>query len=371
MSAAWILHPNVPSTLTGLEGFRKAAFPIAAYVLMRAAWVTDARPLVRVFIVGSLPAFLFGIRQYFVPLPIDQAIVGSSGVSWETFMQASQLRAFSPTSGPFHLGMLAAAAVIAGMVMTRASDRRWVVPTAVAAATLALTLTRAIWIGTLVGSVAAAAALLASERRSSLKQRDLLSAWRIAAKAGVAILGLLVVVAAFGIATQQADRWTAFIQSSVIDPKNLWLRFEYWSSFVAPIQQSPWTGYGTSAAEDGSGSVYLAAGMLRLHLHSILSSRSSSWASVGLCCSWSGFSHILQCAVRSVTPAPISGSIAIGVLTLTLVAGITGPMLDAYPFNLLFWALAGIVVNIAAREGSPAGRFCNPGTHPAGRAEPG
>ena len=59
MSAAWILHPNVPSTLTGLEGFRKAAFPIAAYVLMRAAWVTDARPLVRVFIVGSLPAFLF------------------------------------------------------------------------------------------------------------------------------------------------------------------------------------------------------------------------------------------------------------------------------------------------------------------------
>ena len=103
-------------------------------------------------------------------------------------MQASQLRAFSPTSGPFHLGMLAGAAVIAGLVMSRASDRRWIVPTAIAATTLALTITRAIWIGAVVGSVVAVAALLISERkerRPSLEQRGPLSEWRYAARAGV------------------------------------------------------------------------------------------------------------------------------------------------------------------------------------------
>ena len=40
---------------------------------------------------------------------------------------------------------------------------------------------------------------------------------------------------------------------------------------------------------------------------------------------------------------------------LVLVSGLTGPMLDAYPFNLLFWAVAGAVVNRAASRRSDPG----------------
>jgi hypothetical protein len=44
---------------------------------------------------------------------------------------------------------------------------------------------------------------------------------------------------------------------------------------------------------------------------------------------------------------------ALGILLLVGISGLTGPMLDAYPFNLLFWTVAGLLVQ--AERPSPSG----------------
>lgn len=354
MSALWIAHPNVPNMTVGLEGFRKAGFPIIAYVIVRAAALSDVGLIARIVAIGSTAAFLWGIRQFFFPLPLDFAIVSSSGISSDTFMQAGHLRSFSPTSGPFHLGMLAGVSGIAGLILAWRSSRRWIIPAAIALVALALTLARAIWIGTAIGMAATLLPALDMTRARRLMGRSDPRPGRrsVAALVGLVILGLGLVAFVLP-ASMGADRWMGLLRS-IIDPlndRNLQLRFGYWAQFVDAIRANPLVGYGTSAAADGFGSIYAITGARYFYPHSIYFKPFLELGILGFALFVTALAGIAVCAWHGARTHTASGAIGLGTVVLVLVSGLTGPMLDAYPFNVLFWSVAGVCVNVAILTG--------------------
>ncbi len=120
-----VLNPNVPSLTVGLEGFRKTAFTVLGFAAVRLAGTRDPRPFYVIVALGSIPALLWAIRQSLVPLPIDLAIISTSGVSSISFHAGVAMRAFAPTAGPFHLGILAGTVLIIAVVFSQRAGR-WV-----------------------------------------------------------------------------------------------------------------------------------------------------------------------------------------------------------------------------------------------------
>ena len=59
-------------------------------------------------------------------------------------------------------------------------------------------------------------------------------------------------------------------------------------------------------------------------------------------------------SIRLLSTNRVLGSVSLGLLVLVAVSGFTGPMLDAYPFNLLFWTTVAFVVHLRS-AGNTAG----------------
>ena len=53
--------------------------------------------------------------------------------------------------------------------------------------------------------------------------------------------------------------------------------------------------------------------------------------------------------VRATSRAPVIGLIGGGIIVVIAVSGVTTPMLDAYPVNLLFWSTLGWLALAASR----------------------
>jgi diguanylate cyclase (GGDEF)-like protein len=71
LAALQVFNPNVPGPLVGLEGFRKTAFTMLAYLVVRLSFRQDAMPFFRIVAIGSIVAFLWAIRQSISPLPVE------------------------------------------------------------------------------------------------------------------------------------------------------------------------------------------------------------------------------------------------------------------------------------------------------------
>ena len=48
--------------------------------------------------------------------------------------------------------------------------------------------------------------------------------------------------------------------------------------------------------------------------------------------------------------APVDSAVVLGAIVVVVISGLTGPMLDAYPFNVLFWGLLGGLASLRGRE---------------------
>ena len=143
LAAVEILNPNVPSLGVGIEGFRKTAFTMVAFVVVVGWGRGDAMRFYKIVALGSVPACLFAIRQFVAPGALDLEILNSSGVSPITFHSGGVLRAFSPTAGPFHLGAIAACVTVISLGLARSGARWWIAVSVIAAVAVGLTLTRA------------------------------------------------------------------------------------------------------------------------------------------------------------------------------------------------------------------------------------
>lgn len=353
-----IFNPNVPSVLVGVEGFRKTAFTVAGYAIVRLTPGFDGERFVRLVALGAIPALVWSIRQWLAPFGVEQLIIDSSGVSSTSFHSGTVLRAFAPTASPFHLGILAGAVAIIAAVF-RTPIRVWGTVALIAAFALGLSLTRANIIATIVALAVVATVQVIRQRRP----------WLVGA--GV-LIGALTVVVALGAASSRppyrvdppptagATQTPAAGATNgaggdggiaLPDPtkdKSLRFRFQFWEAQLNAFVDQPLIGYGTSAAADGFGRLYAGRDSVRFEPHSIYLKILLEQGVIGAIVFGLLLLALGFLAVRGQIRGTPFDLIALGVIVLLLVSGLTGPMLDAYPFNLFFWIIVGGVVSGAA-----------------------
>ena len=393
LAAVQVTNENVPGVLVGLEGFRKTAFTMAAFFVV--AWRSDGSVtrFYSIVAVGSVIPMLYGIRQFFAPFPIELDIVRTADSSFITFHLGPVLRAFAPTAGPFHFGLLSAGVSLISLHLSQTS-RWWLVPALVGGLALALSLTRANLIAT--GIALSVFAIVSASRRARVVQIVMASAVVAAIAVGVAIGAGLIgeppasslrppvsptetespgspsgldTVAPTAVAptppapTPAAPTPAAPTPSPVseiitglADPladRNLQFRLEFWASHIRAIGERPVTGYGTSSAGDGFGHFYAGTALKHFAPHSL-------YLKPALELGVGGFILLLAILVRALWLSIIltrqgsqAGRIALSLLLLVGVSGLTGPMLDAYPVNLLFWGALGWVGHPEPLRGEP------------------
>jgi O-Antigen ligase len=352
-----ILNPNVPSLSVGLEGFRKTAFTVLAYVAIRLSGETDARSFFRLVALGSIPALLWAIRQSFAPLPMDLAIIETAGASEISFRAGVAIRAFAPTAGPFHLGILAGTVLVIAVALSRTVPR-WILLSLLAGAALGLSITRA-------NIIAAALAIVVM----ALLQVDLRERLRLVAfgvPAIVLALGMAVVatstpdipglpeppppVASPTTGGQgdgnggPGDGGSPVEVPSLGDDTNLQYRLIFWREQLDAFRERPLIGYGTSSAADGFGNDYEGTGSRHFGPHSVYTKPALELGIVGLVLFLTILVGAFLAILRIVKTDRLLATLAMGILVLVAASGLTGPMLDAYPFNVLFWATLGWVV---------------------------
>ena len=352
-----IANPNVPGLLVGLEGYRKTAFTMVGALVVYLA--VEGRPsrFFSIVALGSIPALLWAVRQFVAPLPLELGVIESSGVSSTSFHAGIVLRAFAPTAGPFHLGIISAAVVIISVVFAQ-RDRRWLLLAALAALVLGLTLTRANMLALAVALATVAVVALLHRARPRVVVHAVLVLVIVPATAFVASgarasgpsPSASPSSVASGASAAPSAQWTPVpptvdeVVSGIADPledANLQHRLRFWGQFVRAIAERPVIGYGTSSAADGFARLYAGTGSVRFQPHSMYFKAALELGVGGLVLLLAIFVAIGVGAVQYARRSLDIGLIVGGLATLTLVSGLTGPMLDGYPFNLLLWSAAG------------------------------
>lgn len=350
LSLIEILNPNVPSLRAGIEGFRKTAFTMLGFFIVLLSGEVDAARFFRIVALGSVPTFIWAARQFISPLAVELNTISSAGTSPISFHSGQVLRAFAPTAGPFHLGILGGTVLIIAVMLAASRSRWWLLVAAFAGMGLGLSITRA----NIVGLVAACVvlAIVASPMRERL-----MTAVRMAGPVGAALVSVLFAVGALaqnpgaspgaplpGSSSPPHGTTVGKIISTIEDPtvdKSLQFRFSYWQDFASAVGQQPFIGYGTSAAADGFDHFYEGTGSTNFEPHSLYFKAALEFGLGGLAFLLAIFAGVIVAIVRGWRFDRLTASIMLGTLTLMAVSGITGPMLDAYPVNLLFWSICG------------------------------
>jgi O-antigen ligase len=350
LAALEMLHPNIPSFGLALEGFHKFMFLGLAFFVAQAAFVD--RKFLRQFSVllliqASILA-LYGIKQFVFPSDFDWRLIGFSEPGADiSFTVAGHLRAFASTSGPFHLGIYLAGTIVLGVVLWPLAGRRQRVGLAVALLIMILglgfTVTKGNWFGAVAG---VGFVLLVGGRLRRLRRLV-----PLALAAGV----VLVTVVAPAIIALDPTGAVALGISDVLNPtraQTFILRAASWQQVIIPaILDHPWLGYGTGAAGEGVQHNVVAGGGLGFYSHSLYFKIPLEMGMLGLviflvlmgAVLWRGWYMVAR--VRD----PFLRAVllwCLGFAVAMLVSCIVGPMLDAYPANMLFWFALGLVSRI-------------------------
>ncbi|PWB70809.1 hypothetical protein C3F09_08635, partial [candidate division GN15 bacterium] len=107
LGLAMILHPNVPTWLAGVEGYRSLMFQMLGLLIGLRA-VRDSKDfflLIKVVAIAAFPILLYGIKQFFVLSSFDYALIASNTAGLDTWQLFGKVRSFGLFNGPFHLGL--------------------------------------------------------------------------------------------------------------------------------------------------------------------------------------------------------------------------------------------------------------------------
>ncbi len=371
LAALEMIHPNIPSFGLALEGFHKFMFLGLAFFVAQGAFIDRKflRQFSAVLIIQATILALYGIKQFIFPSDFDWRLIGFSEPGADiSFTVAGHLRAFATTSGPFHLGIYLAGTIVLGVALWPRVRRRW--RWGLAAALLIMTLglgftvTKANWVGAVAG--VGVVLLLGGGLRWAKRYLPLL-----------AIVGAVLVFAVLpAIMAVDPNGAVAVGLRDVLNPtraQTLLLRTASWQQVIVPaILDHPWLGYGTGAAGEGVQHNVIAAGGLGFYSHSLYFKILLEMGVLGLvvflalmgAVLWRG--RQIQARIRD----PFLRAMllwCLGYVVAMLVSCIAGPMLDAYPANMLFWFALGLVSRIRLLDRQEAAA---PAPVPAPKAVP-
>ena len=157
------------------------------------------------------------------------------------------------------------------------------------------------------------------------------------------------------------------VVTGILDPiedRNLQFRFQFWGKFLVAFLERPLIGYGTSAAADGFDRHYANTGSMNFEPHSLYVKSALELGILGLILIVGILGLAFALGIRATSRSPVIGLIGVGVIVVIAVSGITTPMLDAYPVNLLFWSTVGWIALAGSRASVGATQPTAPSAEP-------
>jgi O-antigen ligase len=352
-----IFNPNVPTLVAGLEGFRAIAFQTLGF-FAGAFYLTSSSRIRRYMIVLTVVAIftaLYGIKQFFYPSWVDNNIISLTGAAVITYTSKGQMRAFSTLPGPFHFGIFMVFAVLLMQCFRNHLKVKLLylfgIPVCLIA--LLLSITRGNWLA-LAGGLLAYTVLRALETR-----RFLLTLLKILI--GVSLI-VIFCLSTYLLVQQIQDlpgfkvifeRLTSL--TMMFEDEHYLGRVEGWQREVMPaLRRNPW-GYGLASALDSfshrpdfighyfftSHNQYLKVA-LELGLFGILVFIFIMIG--GLVIAFRNFRLVSEPILKSTAVLFMAMWVAVNISSMA------SPILDAYPINLYFWALMGVVTRLPLIE---------------------
>jgi len=329
-----ILHPNVPTYLAGIEGYRSLMFQmVGLFVGLRAVRErTDFFFLLKVVSIAALPILLYAIKQFFVLSSLDYALIASNTAGLDTWQLFGKVRAFGLFNGPFHLGLCGGIVFWLAVALWLEGKRKgWLVVALVAALACVASLTRSSLIA-LIGSIPIV--LFIVYRRFRFKVA-------VTTIAVAAIIG----VSSFFLRTEweELGRLMDSISSleSISEDSRLTTRFEGYQRAASVVIEHP-LGIGMGAAGDAMAHYFEPYGKIHVTSHNLFLWVLLETGILGLAL-FLFVAYYLIKAVRTLlkrSELTVSAG-STGMLLIIFIAGITGSTIGAYPINLLFWTLCG------------------------------
>lgn len=326
-----LANPKGLTLVGAMDGYRTTflpmlAVPIGLYVGARCRELPHR--LLVALVLSSVWVAGMGIRQALAMSSIDEMIMDNAKADVLVFTMTGTgaFRAFSPLPGPFHFGaMMMVGLVSTASMLVERFRASYLVMLMLLFAGLAFNATRLNWAGT---AVALVVGVLLSLSRATFRQ------WL--PRVGLAVAALAMLLWAFS-QIQEFVVLRRFAQTFFANPTentSYVYRVLSWSEEIIPaIRASPAIGYGTGMAKDGLGPYSSHNIFLKLLIE----------GGVVLLVAYG-------CLLVSVTgallrrPSDPAARAAVALLIGIHVAGMFGPMMDAYPANLLIWLLAGVAL---------------------------
>jgi len=350
LASAQILNPNMPGLLSGLEGLRPY---FQAFGFFAGIWLIKSTKQIKQVVItlfcSSLLVAVYGIKQFFYPTSIDLNIINMTTASPISYTALGQMRAFSTLPGPFHLGIYMVMMILLVVLLLHRKEKRFFLISAAALyiLTLLVTITRTNWIG-LIGALAFYMYLLALERKVRLT-------FRVVLPICILITGATLLSRSHPYFSVVSD-YIASI-GSITETSHFKGRIEGWRDSELPaILSNPLFGYGTGSALDSFShrSVYFT----KFTSHSLYLKYALELGVTGLAlylmilytCMKQGIKTYLR--LKDTYLKSIAGWILAFIVTVSI-CGLSGPMLDAYPTNMFFWFMLGLLVNLKNIEMEP------------------
>jgi len=338
-----MFNPNAPSLHIGAQGFRGMAYQMLGF--FAALFLIDSQKKLKqinlIFIIVAVLVATYGIKQYFLPTVVDARMIHASTASPIGFTATGTgvMRAFSTMTGPFQLGLYMVFSILLSISLLNKRYFSILFPLImVMALCLFLTITRTNWAVLLLGL---AVYFLLINRTRVIRTFLMIS-----------VSALVVIVLLFFLRDHPKFSAPFFLLNSLSDPfatSSYQFRMSGWQDVVIPAMINNPFGYGTGCAMDGlkrmflsgysftSHSIYfkfaLETGVISLILYLII-----IWRCLRL-----GISNSYK--LNSPYLRKYSCFIVAFIAAIS-VAGLFGPFLDAYPVNLYFWFLLGVLFKL-------------------------
>ncbi len=341
-----LFNPNVPSFVAGAEGYRRIMFQMLAVFIGVAAVRKrgDVVFLGKVLAVASVPILLYSIKQFFSMSNLDYAIMESNTAAFDTWRIFGKVRAFAIFNGPFHLGIFSGFIFWIATAIYLETKKKLLIALALVAVLACLaSLTRSSIIALFVSFPIA---LCYAYRRYRM---------RVIWATALVVAGTLLTAHFLRTNYKELDFLMESISSlqSIREDSRLGTRFEQYDEAFSTLKSHP---FGTGMGSAGDAMEHYFEPYSRIHITS-----HNLFLRVALETGWLGlllFLGIIGCILASVRTLKRSGDrvaaiMLLGPLMVVLITGITGSTAGAYPANLLFWSLCGVLVGLASTTKGP------------------
>lgn len=342
-----ILNPNVPSLLAGLEGFRATAFQATAFFaglyLIRSK--KQIQSIMGVLTVSAFIVGIYGVKQFFWPSAVDLKIVETSLASPISYQVTGKLRAFSTLSGPFHLGIFMVLATLLLVNQSRLKNNFYrITLMTVLIFALILTITRTNWMA-MIGGVLFLMIVSVFVKKEDRSIRPILIA------VSIFVAAFLII---YALPTHFSDPALQYLSSlkDIESTSRYQGTLESWRNTIIPAMIENPFGYGTGSAGDGVNQKFMKKSFTS---HNVFLKIGLELGLLGLVI----FTAIVYLvfiqgiAVLRKLNDEFYKKTATWILSFifaVLIAGISTPIIDAYPANLYFWLLIGVLINLREIE---------------------